>query len=421
MDPSDHELVVAETIALTNGDASSFNQSITPDVQSDFAFFVSHAEGVFYISLESWIRLLEKELAEPQNEGLEFRLNVVLDSATSRAELCIPRSTKRGNVEDSPTEVVNSCVVMADGNLGYFVLTTMENEPQAVFLDAPENQLPEEVTEYMRVAIEPMESRPTYQPPKEFWNQLQFHAERDRLVPARHRASLTEEIRLSPANLDILMNAHRTLSHDTHQLQTAVSDLFIRCERLRDEFRDQVVRVAKLMGDMDSATSNEKGLAGGDGSAWGHQRIDERLDRVKARQEAINARYERIRRKMANIGSTDLSEKEAAFVEELQTMDRSLEKSAQTLTDDPDGSEEPAWQRFQQVKELQKDLSKRVEKASQRVEEQRATIAVKVPSHSRKQETEQIEAMLQREDALVEAAATRLRNLGISIPMEGGS
>ena len=41
---------------------------------------------------------------------------------------------------------------------------------------------------------------------------------------------------------------------------------------------------------------------------------------------------------------------------------------------------------------------------------------VKVPSQSRKQEQEQIEALLQREADLVEVATQRLRSLGIAIP-----
>jgi nucleoporin NUP82 len=379
---------------------------------------VSSSRGVFFISFESWIRELERELMEPQNEGLEFRLSRILESATTQAELCMPRPSKRiGNAEAATTEEVNSCVVLADGNLGYFVLTTVNDEPQAVILDAPEHGLPteQELAEYMDVEIPTRQARPTYQPPRELYDPLQFITNRDTFVPSRHKAYSKEEMRLSSANLDILMNAHKALSKDTYKLQAAVSDLFIRCQRLREEFQDQISRVGNLVGKIDAVTGKDGDLPGVEAGKHGNAKIEERLEGVKKKQEAINARYESIRRRMANVGGTNLSEKEKAFVEELQTMDRSLDQSAQTLTDDPDGSDVPAWQRLDKVKGLQKELAKEAERASREGSEERAPSLVKVPSHSRKQEQQQIEALLQRESALVEAATDRLRALGISI------
>lgn len=418
----EHTLIVAETIALAKDETSTFSQSITPDIQTDFSFFVSHASGVFYISLEKWVRKLENELAEPQSEGIEFRLSRLLESATTQADLCISRTSRTTASQSVSATEVTSCVVISDGNIGYFVLTSFENEPYAVTLDAPEEgPTEEELAEYMDVPALPSQIRPAYQAPKELYEPLQFMIGMDKLVPARHKASTKEEIRLSPANLDILMNAHKALSQDTHKLQTAVSDLFIRCERLRDEFRDQVFRAAQLVSKIDSATGNDEDVAGSNSDVYGAAKIEERLDKVKAKQEQINARYEAIRRKMANIGGAELSEKEAAFLNNLQLMDGALDRQAQTLTDDPDGSEVPAWQRLEKVKGLQKDLTKQVDQLSKAGKEERAASGVKVPSHSRKQENEQIEALLQRETALVEAATNRLRSMGISIPLEGGN
>jgi nucleoporin NUP82 len=154
--------------------------------------------------------------------------------------------------------------------------------------------------------------------------------------------------------------------------------------------------------------------------SYGSARIEERLDRVKARQEQINARYEAIRRKMVNVGGTDLSEKEAGWVEELQTMERSVDKSAPILSDDPDGTEVPAWERMENMMELKQELGKEAEKAAKESKEERAHSNVKVPSQSRKQENQYIEDLLSRETALVEAAADRLRNLGISMPLGVG-
>jgi nucleoporin NUP82 len=376
---------------------------------------------VYFVSLESWIRKLEEELAEPQSEGIEFRLNRLLESSDSLVELCMPTATGKVLTEEASTEEVNSCVVIADGNIGYFLLTVVAGEPKAVILDAPEDGLPteDELAASMHLALPSIQTRPIYQPPKELYEPLQFVTEVKQLVPARHKASSNEEIRLSPANLDILMKAHKLLSQDTHKLQTAASNLFVQCERLRNEFRDQVYRASQLVPKIDAVTGNDEEQ--GDSDAYGAARIEERLDRVQTKQQELSARYEAIRRKMMNVGGSDLSEKESALLEELSTMDRSLDKGAQTLTDDPDGSDDPAWQRLEKVKELQKELTKQVQSASRQGAEERKQSGVKVPSHSRKQETEQIEALLQRETALVEAATNRLRSMGIAIPLDNGS
>ncbi|KAF2015582.1 hypothetical protein BU24DRAFT_390871 [Aaosphaeria arxii CBS 175.79] len=421
--PVEHNLVLLETLVLTKEETSTYSQSITTDVHTDFSFFVSHPSGIFYISLESWVRNLEEELANPQSEGMQFRLTRMLDSATTHLELCLPRpaSNSGAAVPDNAT----SCIAIEDGNIGYFLLTTFDNEPHAVILDAPEDGMPteEQLAEYMEVGTLPMQTRPAYQPPKELYEPLQSVAGLDKLIPQRHRASLKEEIRLSPANLNILMDVHRVLSDDTQKLQRAVADLFRRCQRLQDEYRDQIFRTSQAMTNIEAVTGNDGTDSNGEVNEHSAAKIDERLERVKSRQEEINARYEAIRRKMASVGGSELSEKEAGLVEELQVMERSLDPSAQTLTDDADGSDIPAWQRLEKIKQLKKTLTKQAEQTLSAIQEQRAAgdTGVKVPSHSRKQENEQIEALLQRETALVEAATNRLRSLGVSIPQVEGN
>jgi nucleoporin NUP82 len=198
-----------------------------------------------------------------------------------------------------------------------------------------------------------------------------------------------------------------------------VSDLFNRATRLQEEFRDQVWRSAQVTSKIDAVTGNDE-LGSEDGSLSGSAKIDERLERVRARQDKINARYESLRNKMHRLGSTELSEKEANFVEELSTMDSALDKSSTTLTSDVDGSQDPTWQRVDRIKELHKKLAKDVEQATKDVakDTQTRNDNMKVPSHSRKQETEQISDYLGRLTVLVEAAAQRLRTEGIAIPVE---
>jgi nucleoporin NUP82 len=417
----EHELITAETIMLAADEQSSFNQSITADVHTDFSFFVSHANGVFYISLESWVRKLESELSQPQTEGSEFRLGRILEAANSTVE----KFLERPSPADPAEQEVNSVVVIENGNIGYLLLTTLDGEPHATLLDAPEEGMPtdDQLVEYMATSAPAKEVRRAWQPPKELYEPFDLYGSIN--IPSRHRSSLKEEIRLSPANLELLMDVHRVLSAQTSKLQHAVSDLFNRATRLQDEFRDQVYRTSTIASNIDSVTGNDE-IGSDGGSAYGSAKVDERLEKVKARQDAINARYEALRRKMVSIGSSELSEKESNWIEELQIMDSAVDPSSKTLTDDVDGSEHPAWQRVNRLKEDQNDYAKQAEEAirvarSEGEKEQSRTRRVNVPSQSRKVENEQVQELIQRNSVLVEAATERLRNLGVNIPVESAT
>jgi nucleoporin NUP82 len=387
-------------------------------VHTDFSFFVSHASGVFYVSLEPWIRKLENELSQPQIEGADFRIQRLLESANSVVDKYLQRKT-RGNPAE---QEVTSCVVIEDGNIGYLLLTTVDDQPQAAFLDAPEYGLPteEEMAEYMHIAGPEKEVRQAWQPPKELYEPVDVLGSVS--IPTRHRATMKEEVKLSPANLELLMDVHRVLSVKTSRLQYAVSDLFNRATRLQEEFRDQVWRTAQITTKIDAVTGNDE-AASDDGSLYGSAKLDERLEKVRSRQDKINARYEALRNKMNKVSSSELSEKEANFVEELSAMDSSVDQSNTTLTSDVDGTQDPAWQRIDKLRELQEKTAKEVERATKEAanDVQGRNEGVKVPSQSRKLENEQISEYMARLTVLVEAAAQRLRTEGIAIPVaEGG-
>ncbi|RMZ66373.1 nuclear pore complex an-nup82 [Pyrenophora seminiperda CCB06] len=418
---TEHALIVAETITLVEGQEYSFNQSITPDVHTDFSFFVSHASGVFYVSMEPWIRNVEKELSQPQTLGSPFRLDRVLETANSSVERCLQRRVSSNVAEQEVTSVA----VIEDGNVGYMLLTTVDGEPQAALLDAPEDDIPshEELAQYMNITSNNKEVREAWQPPKELYQQVDIYGSVN--IPARHKALLKDEIRLSPANLGLLMDVHRVLSAQTSKLQHAVSDLFNRATRLQEEFRDQMYRTSGIAASIEKVTGNDE-AGSDDGSAIGNNKIDVRIDKAKARQDQLNARYEALRRKMVNIGASELSEKESNWIEELQIIDSAIDPSSKTLSGDIDGSERPAWQRLSRLKEVQKEQTKQMEEAMKSVRligngEQTPSSGVKVPSYSRKAENEQVQELIQRNTVLVEAAADRLRKLGVNLPIESGS
>jgi nucleoporin NUP82 len=414
-DTSEHDLIVAETVILVEGAQSSYNQSITTDVHTDFSFFVSHATGVFYVSLEPWIRQLENELSQPQIEGADFRIQRLLESANSSVD----RYLERNSLGNPAEQEVTSSVVIEDGNIGYLLLTSVDNQPQAAFLDAPEYGVPteEDIAEYMNVTGPQKEVREAWQPPRELYERIDLL---DSItIPSRHRVTMKEEVKLSPANLELLMDVHRVLSVKTSRLQHAVADLFNRATRLQEEFRDQVWRSAQITSKIDAVTGNDESSSE-HGSLYGSAKIDERLEKVRARQDKINARYEALRSKMNKVSSSELSEKEQNFVAELSAMDSAVDSSNTTLSSDVEGTQDPAWQRIDKVKELQKKMVKEVERATKDAskEAQGRNEGVKVPSQSRKLENEQISEYMSRLTVLVEAAAQRLRTEGIAIPLE---
>ena len=413
---TEHDLIVAETIILKGTGESTYNQSITQDVHTDFSFFVSTASGVTYISLEPWVRKLENELSEPHAEGAEFRLQRVLASATSQVTQYLERQVTANAAEQQ----VTSAAVVEDGNVGYMLLTTVNDEPHAALLDAPEDDyIEEDLAEYLEEFAPQTEVREVWRAPKEFYED--FNLLNAINIPARHKASLKDQVRLSPANLELLMDVHRVLSAHTEKLQKAVADLFNRATRLQDEFRDQVYRTAEVVPKIDAVIGADEEPSD-TGSLYGTAQIDDRLEQVRKRQDAINARYESLRRKMNSVGSTELSDKEASYVDELRAMDSSVDKSHRTLTDDVDGSL-PAWQRLNKVREQKELLAQKVRETQKEAaqEEQTRAASVKVPSSSRRQENELIQEMLLRNTALVDAAATRLRSLGVAIAIEPAS
>jgi len=414
MNDLEHDLIVAETITLVEEAEPSYSQSITTDIHTDFSFFVSHATGVFYISLEPWIRKLEDELSQQSAERADFRMETLLASANSIVE----RHLQRQSFGPAAEQEVTSAVVIEDGNIGYMLLTSVDNEPQGAFLDAPEDGAPtaDEIAGFMHVSAPPKEVREAWQPPKNLYEPIDLLSSIN--IQARHRSTMKDEVRLSPSNLELLMEVHRTLSAKTFKLQTAVSELFNRATRLQDEFRDQVWRTASVVPQIDAVTGNEESASDSE-SLYGSDKIDERFEKVRARQEKLSSRYEALRSKMTRLSTSQLSDKEANLVEELSTMDGSVTQSSSNLTTDTDGSQIPAWQRVDKLKQLKASLAEQVSQAAKEGQgrEETRTGAMKVPSQSRKAENEQVQELLARNAVLVEAATQRLRSLGVGIGM----
>ena len=311
--------------------------------------------------MSQWTERLENELNSSASTGAAFRIEVVTKGSRTLREQILYISGGHGT-EDLQSESFAGCVVLQDSDLGYFLLTAAGEQPYAITFDLPDSELPHDVDglhepEYepdMRMrAIGP--PRASYQPPTSLWSQSALSNFLSARVHSRHQKSLKEEIRLSAATLDLMTEAHRVLSHETHQLGIAAADLFRRCERLRDEFRDQIRRANDLSYQIEHVAGegaddyDERNQDGPRGSAA----LEQRLEAAQIRQDKLVQRHADLRTKLAKTCGRELSDKEQIWVWEINKLEGSILDTAEKRDqDDANGNlhkpTEP-WRRYQEV------------------------------------------------------------------------
>ena len=345
----------------SGGESNQSWPTFTADIHSRYAMFVTHDQGVSYLSPLSWIGKLENELQSESTEGVALRLDVLVQSSKTLREHIIYRPNKSGN-EELPSEPFSTCLVLHDSDLGYFLLTAAGEQPCAITFDSPDTEIISEINGSHEHAYESDlkllaagAPRAPYQPPSSFWSRSALPTFLETRVHGRHKHMLKEEIRLSPATLDLMTEAHRVLSRETHQLGIAAADLFRRCQRLLEEFHDQIKRT-------DDLTYRVERLAGEDADDYdeddpdrprGNAALVHRLEAARARQEELVERHNELRKKMAKSGRA-LSEKEEGWVQEIQKLgDSIINSSAKENKDSRNGNvpqyEEP-WRRFEEVR-----------------------------------------------------------------------
>lgn len=299
---------------------------------------------------------LEGELQSSNGAGSAIRLDVLTQGPGTLRKRVLPIEHRD---EDGPRAAVAACVVLQDSDLGYFLLTAVGEQPQAATLDSPYDQLNGIAYPFPHRDFEPEmkllalgPSRAAYQPPMSLFEDLSFGSTfLDKHQDSRHKWTRTQEIRLSGATLQLMTEAHRVLSEQTQRLGAAAADLFRRCERMQDEFREQIRRADEVATRIDN-------LADADGDDYGEAEpkeheltanyfIEKRLERAKAKQGELVARHEALRRKLARSGGRELSEKEEGWIAEIDKVEHSV-----LGEETEDGDEQPRrelWQRYKEV------------------------------------------------------------------------
>lgn len=249
-------------------------------------------------------------------------------------------------------------------------------------------------------------------------------------IPQRQKMTLKQEIRLSPATLDIVGFAHRTLASQTSQLETAAADLFRRCERLREELSNQVKQISELSSRIQHLDSDEND----------DDRVDrdyeKRLERARGRQQALSERHEALRRKLMRAGTAgrDLSANELSWIQEIDELAKNVDMEDEN--DDGEQHEDGGIleERFDTVKHLAKQLLEQATSVqgdqpdtngaahtnghvrSSSTASKRLSVAnsnALVSSKLQKAKITEAMTMVERESAVIEAVMARLESLNV--------
>lgn len=334
-EPSDLVLVESLETVREGSQKVEIWPIFTEDVTSRYSFFVTSANNVQYISLGSWIQRLEAELQSEDTSGSAFRLQVLCEGSISNRSRILQVDETEAAVEDQADHLA-SAVVYYDYDLGYLLLTYHASHPYAAVLDTPEVSFPSVAD------LRPFDSgaqapgspalpprRPPYQVPAILYSDAPLNLFIDKHVPHRQRHYLKEQVRLSPATLDLVAAAHRILSAHTNALERAASDLFRRCERLQGEMQDQLKqlcdvsdRIKGVSSDIDEDGQRKEGTKSSEA-------LDKRLHAAKDRQYQLVQRYEALRNRVLKSGGRPLSEKERSWVSEVQALSKSVKDTKQ--------------------------------------------------------------------------------------------
>lgn len=382
------------------------------DISSRYSFFVTHSSSVTYISLTPWVFRLESELHGATTSGLEFRLDLLVKSHDSIRQRVISREWAKGN---KPTPL-GACAVFRDPNLGYFLLTCTPHRPVAVSFDIPDSELdiPGSVSSNDDDEPEPQplllwNPRQVYQPPHALFEDSSLPDFLKELKRSKYKRVMNEPIKLSPAALTMMTDAHKILSEETYRLGTAAAELFRRCERLQIELKEQIDRANEVKGRVEAVTGDDLD----DGSIGGNEAVEKRLLGAKNRQVELSERLERLKKKLSQRGSgRELSDRERSYIEEVGA----LEKSIFPSEGDDAIKNTPATtprRRYSDAKAVAEDLLLQYSKAPT-ADVKSDDGHVRVPSEIRKAKLAQVKTLLERETVLVEATKGRLERLSLT-------
>lgn len=439
--------------------------TFSPDVTSRYSFFVTHPGGITHVSLSNWVFRLEQELQEGTDTGADFRVRqLVTGENTTRHRVYVHK----------PDEALATSVVMRDPDLGYFLLSATDHSPVAICFESPEgndefgasmfrssvrspDQSParptaaEEAEDKAVLALDFWKARPAFEIPRELLVPSQFSQAKNMLFSSRYQMLQHQEVRLSPATLNIFTSAHKLIGKESGLLNQAVSQVFTKMQDLPIDLHEQVQAAAKLKHRIDMIAGND--LDDGEQGPDGHTipltddvRLRQRLKTAQDRHGELSERLERLRRTFNMASARPLSDKERMWSKEVQALDASLQDEAAASSSSSPAKATAAASdvglRVKQIHSLWEELAKQAGTLLQKVaidekanggsgeagsrpgtpSSSSATTSagptssahMKVPADVRKAKMAQVTKLLERESAMVDAVTERLERLGVA-------
>jgi nucleoporin NUP82 len=380
------------------------------DVMSRYNFYVTHHAGITFVSLTSWVFRLEGELLADHEAGTDFRIGLLVNSQSTRERIFAQPSA-------DVAAPLAACIAIRDPDLGYFLLSATPYEPIALTFETPDIDLapirqesPIREREASMAPLDFYEPRPVYNPPHVFDEGSVLPTLLERLRTSRHKTVVNQEVRLSPLTLQIFTDAHKVLSDETYKLGVAAAEVFRRCELLQSELHQQVTKANEVKGKIDTINGVDR-----NGEAE-NALYDRRIAEAKDRQDRLAKRVDDLRKIVGKATTRDLSAKERAFVDEVRNLEANVVGPLAGQEASTGQQSRQLWKRLEEVKRLQTELVAEVAGLNKTREvEDAPTGELRIPQDIRRSKLQQVQGLLARETALVEAVTSRLEQLQTTV------
>jgi nucleoporin NUP82 len=380
------------------------------DVMSRYNFYVTHHAGITFVSLTSWVFRLESELQVDHEAGTDFRIGLLVNSQSTRDRIFAQPSA-------DVAVPLAACVAIRDPDLGYFLLSATPYEPIALTFETPDIDLapirqesPVREREISMAPLDFYEPRPAYNPPHVFDEGSALPTLLERLRTSRHKTVVNQEVRLSPLTLQIFTDAHKVLSDETYKLGVAAAEVFRRCEMLQSELHQQVRKANEVKGKIDAINGVDRN------DEAENAMYDRRIAEAKDRQDRLTERVDNLRKMVGKATTRDLSTKERAFVDEVKSLEAKVLGPSTGGEASAAQTSKQLWKRLEEVKKLQTELMADVENMKRSETAEAAPAGeVRIPQDIRRSKLQQVQGLLARETALVEAVTLRLERLQTSV------
>ncbi|KAI0840567.1 hypothetical protein F5Y06DRAFT_243311 [Hypoxylon sp. FL0890] len=388
----------------------------SPDVTSRYSFYITHPSSITHISLSPWVFRLESELQGDSQAGSEFRIDLLVSGQNSIRER-LYTNTAQG---DSQLPLAAS-VAIRDPDLGYFLLSATPFDPVALVFDTPEDDFapvrsasPSFDKDAEVQPLDFYEPRPIFQPSHAFDESSVLPDLLNRLRTGRHKTIVNQEVRLSPLTLQLFTEAHKILSDETYRLGLAAAEVFQRCVQLQSELKQQVTKAYEVKGRVEAITGEDQDEEGEPESS--NAAMERRIQNAKEKGEALSRRLEKMRKIVSRATSRELSDKEKAWVNEVNALEANL--FGPTTPGDGPTRLKQTRRRYEEVKRLKDELVEEAEKlgaTSGEGEESSTTPTtdLRIPSELRRAKVNQVKGLIERETALVDAVKARLERLSV--------